>query len=113
MKHITRISCTAILLTGSAMAADGDLGLSGSGQLGYLAARGNSESETLKIGANLEYKTESWRYTGFLNAIKASEKELDTSDRLELGLKADYKVSELGYWFGSDFLTAVSLVYSF
>ena len=101
MKKIIHISLSTILWVGTAVAAEQDLGLSGSGQLGYVAARGNSETETLKIGANLAYNTETWRYSGFLNTINASENKVDTTDRLELGLKADYKVSERSYWFGS------------
>ena len=103
MKHFIRFACISGLLAGSAFAAneDEDLGLSGEGQLGYVATRGNSETETLKIGANLAYNSASWRYSGFVNVIKASENQVDTTNRLELGLKADYKVSERSYWFGS------------
>ena len=101
MKNIVHISCITLLLTGGAFAAEDDLGFSGSGQLGYVAARGNSETETLQIGAKLVYNTETWRYSGSLNSINASENDIDTTDRAELGLKADYKFSDVSYFFGS------------
>ena len=101
MKYFTRIVFTSILLTGSTLAAEDNLGLSGSGKLGFVGARGNTTTESLNIGAELTYNTETWRYTGALNALKASEDDLDTSDRVELKAKADYKVSDNSYWFGS------------
>lgn len=82
-------------------AAEDELGWSGSGQLGYVAARGNTETETLKLGVNGTYELEKWRHKAFLNALFSSEDDVDTAERYELGGQSDYKIDDRSYWFGS------------
>jgi len=91
----------SLALAGSALASEEEQGWSGEGQFGYVAARGNTETETLKIGANGTYNLEKWRYSAFFNALFSSENEVDTAERYELGGKADYKLDDISYWFGS------------
>lgn len=81
------------------LAEEAPMGWSGKGEVGLVAARGNSEAETLNLGAEFVYNQDQWRHTMRLGVLKASENKVDTADRIELGAKADYKVSARAFWY--------------
>ncbi len=81
--------------------ADDELGWSGSGRFGVVSQRGNAETETINIGAELVNNMEQWRHVLGLAVLNASENDVDTANRFELYGQSDYKINEISYWFGS------------
>jgi len=78
-----------------------ELGWSGQGELGYVAARGNSDTETLNLGATAIYNLNVWRHTFNVFTLRAEDSGTTTAERFGLGAQTDYKVSDISYWFGS------------
>lgn len=95
------ITLLSLVICGLGQAEEDQPGWSGSGQFGYVAARGNTDTENLTLGLNGEYATEKWRYKAYLNGLFASENDVNTAERMELGGQADYKSDEVSYWFAS------------
>lgn len=73
----------------------------GEGELGYLLATGNTETESLVSRFKLIYTRERWKHTGQLEAINSSESEERTAESYTAKTESDYSMSEKYYAFGS------------
>ncbi|MDJ0654960.1 MAG: DUF481 domain-containing protein [Xanthomonadales bacterium] len=103
MRQISSVSSAALLglLLATGAQAEDESGWSGKGAVGVVAQRGNSETETISISAELINNLEQWRHTLGLNTLNASDDGVDTADRLEIYGKTDYKISDTSFWFAS------------
>lgn len=99
MKRVMTIM--ALMIACQAGAAEQATGWSGKGGLGIVSQRGNSETETINISAEMVNNLAKWRHIIGANILSSSENEVDTANRFELLGQTDYKVSEKSYWFGS------------
>lgn len=75
------------------------LGWSGEGQFGLVAARGNTDADTLNIGVGAQYNTPLWRYKMGLAALRSEENGETNAERFELFGQADRKLTEISYVF--------------
>lgn len=92
----------ALILATPVIADEEDeLGWSGKGDFGLVAARGNTESETLSLGLHFANNQEKWRHQLGLTALFASRDNVDSAERYEFTGKTDYKLSPISYAFGS------------
>jgi len=108
----------SIALAGLAMplAAQAD-GWSGSGELGFAAARGNAKSENLNARLQFDREDETWKNNFYLTALRAkgetkvtvvengqavAQDRYDlTANRYEAGASAGYKLDERSYVVGA------------
>lgn len=97
-KHaLTTLAAAAVLTASGSAAAD----WTGSGELGLVFARGNSDTETVNAGFELQYEQERWS-----NTLKASylrsenDGELDAS-RFVISNNTLYDLTERSYLVGS------------
>ncbi len=96
------MSLIAVLALGPTAAfGQDDEGWSGRGELGFVSARGNTETETLNIGAVAILNRDDWRHTFSATALRAEDSGETTAERFELGAQSDWKINEKSYWFGS------------
>jgi putative salt-induced outer membrane protein len=104
-----------------AFAADDDGGWSGSGELGFAAARGNAKSENLNAKLQFKKEDETWKDNFYLTALRSkgevktttvdtsttppstlSVSSYDlTSNRYESGASMGYKLDERSYVVGA------------
>ncbi len=96
------VAMTAALLAFQpAIAEEEELGWSGQGELGFVSARGNSDTETLNLGATAIYNLDIWRHSFNAYALRAEDSGNKTAERYGLGAQTDYKISDISYWFGN------------
>lgn len=69
--------------------------------LGYLAASGNTETESLNAKATLAYKTQDWKNTFVGLAAYSTEQDDTTAERYAASDKFDWNLSETDYLFGA------------
>lgn len=74
---------------------------SGKGEFGLVIARGNSETETLNLGLQFERKSEKWRNSLKLGAMRSSDDGELNAERYTLGYKSGYNFNEKSYLFGA------------
>jgi putative salt-induced outer membrane protein len=74
---------------------------SGKGEFGLVVARGNSETETLNLGLQFERKSEKWRNSLKMTALRASDDGELNAERYTLGYKSGYNFNEKSYLFGA------------
>lgn len=91
----------ALTVAANAVIADDEPGWSGQGELGFVSARGNSETETLNVGANATYNLDRWRHSFDIYALRAENDGDATAERFGLGGQSDLKINDISYWFGS------------
>lgn len=82
-----------------------DGGWSGSGELGFAAARGNAKSENLNAKLQFKKEDETWKDNFYLTALR-SKGEADghydlNANRYEAGASAGYKLDERSYVVGA------------
>ncbi len=70
-------------------------------QLGLVAARGNTDTDTVNFGVSVQNELEDWRHRGRFNALRSREKEETTAERYLLEYNLNYKLSEKSYVFGN------------
>lgn len=124
MRHSSTVIAVAIVIATLplfAHAADDDSstqGWSGSGELGFAAARGNTKSENLNAKLKLGYQDDTWKDDFFLTALRSkgevkspivtggvvtgSTTSYDTTaNRYEAGASSAYKFSPRSYLIGA------------
>lgn len=74
---------------------------SGTGELGLVISRGNSDAETLNTKLSLGREGTRWKHGVFFAALRSARDGDTTANRYELGGKSDYKLSEDSYAYGS------------
>ena len=95
------IMIASLLVSAAVQADEEELGWSGKGEFGLVSARGNTETETVNFGLHFVNNLEHWRHSFDLSALKSSERDVDTAERIELRAKTDYKMTEISYAFAS------------
>ncbi|GAA0718426.1 DUF481 domain-containing protein [Dokdonella soli] len=105
------------LLAALPLAAQADDGWSGSGEVGFAAARGNAKSENLNAKLQFKKEDDQWKDTFYLTALR-SKGEVKTAtidngqivnvsnyklnaNRYEAGASAGYKLDERSYIVGA------------
>ncbi len=73
---------------------------SGKVKLGYLALSGNTESETLNSGFEINYKLELWEHQARAAAIQSTESNVTTAEAYDVGWKSARNVTEQDFIFG-------------
>ncbi len=101
MKFRLLSAITMAVVASTPVMAQDELGWSGKGGLGIVSQRGNAETETININAELVNTMEQWRHVLGLAVLNSSENEVDTANRFEVYGQSDYKINETSYWFGS------------
>lgn len=100
ISHLS-IAAALALVSIPALADEEELGWSGKGGLGIVSQRGNADTETININAELVNTMEQWRHVLGLAVLNASENGEDTANRFEVYGQSDYKINDISYWFGS------------
>jgi len=103
------LPCFTVLLASNAMAAEETPNehWSGEGELGYVAARGNTNSETVTGKLTFGYKTENWAHELGLSALRTiaedqtTGEEEETADRYQFTGQSNYRFDERRYVFGA------------
>ena len=72
----------------------------GTGELGYVATSGNTETQSLKAKLGLTHERPEWRHTLGLEALNSSEAENTTAERYAGNWQSDYKFTQRDYVFG-------------
>lgn len=82
----------------TALAQDENTGnWSGTGQLGFSATSGNSETENLVAGLALERESEQWVNNFSLDLLRSSTDDVDTAERYNLSSRNGYKWDDNDY----------------
>lgn len=95
------IFLSALMFASLNTMADDEPGWSGQGELGFVSARGNSETETLNVAAAASYNLERWRHSFDIYALRAENDGATTAERFGFGGQSDLKINDISYWFGS------------
>lgn len=74
---------------------------SGEGKVGFVSTGGNTDTETLNVGLDVNRESEHWWHSILFAAVSASDSGDTTAERYEFGGKSRYKIDERAYWFGS------------
>lgn len=104
MKKIGLTTSLILALSTSAFAGEEESSRiwSGSGQLGFTSASGNSDSESLTAGLKIKLETGKWVSDMGLDLLNASSDGVDTAERYTLTTKTGYKFDEKNYiYYGS------------
>lgn len=115
-KHLLPLALLAILPLGAVAAENGEW--SGTGEVGFAAARGNAKSENLNAKLQFSKEDESWKHNFYLTALRAKG-EVKTAridnggnlvydktyelnaNRYEVGASSGYKLDERSYIVGA------------
>ncbi len=73
----------------------------GLGELGVVAARGNTETDTVNGRIQLEYTRERWTNESVVTGVYSRDADEIRASRLVLGNKTDYSLSERSYLVGA------------
>lgn len=95
MKYIKILIVT--LLPFGALAAE----TTGSAELGYLARSGNTDSTDLNAKFAVARMYEQWTHSLALSAELAEENNSTTTQRYQVGVKSEYRLSAVDYLFGT------------
>lgn len=115
-KHLLPLALLAALPLGAAAAENGEW--SGTGEVGFAAARGNAKSENLNAKLQFKKEDEQWKHNFYLTALRAKgeiktpyidgngdlayKKDYElNANRYELGASSGYKLDERSYIVGA------------
>lgn len=73
----------------------------GLGELGLVAARGNTETDTVNGRIEFEFKRERWTNESTISGVYSRDGDETRASRLVLGNKTDYDLSERSYLLGA------------
>ncbi len=97
MRHVIIAAALLVALSSAAGAET----WSGTGELGLVISRGNSEAETLNTKLAVGREGEQWKHSAFFAALRSTRDGDTTANRYELGAKSEYRLSERSYSYGS------------
>lgn len=81
-------------------AAPAHAGWTGSGELGAVAARGNTDSNSANAKLDIANEIDRWKHSLLFNELYGSSNDVTTNNRWEVRWQTDYKLTEPLYWFG-------------
>jgi putative salt-induced outer membrane protein len=90
--------CMMLVLGVSVPAAADWAGL---GELGVVAARGNTETDTVNGRVEFEYTRERWTNESIVSGVYSRDADETRASRLVLGNKTEYSLSERSYVLGA------------
>lgn len=98
---ITRLSGTALpVVMVAVLAGNVSADWTGSGELGLVAARGNTDTETLNTELNLDYERDRWSNSTRISYLRSeSDGDLE-ANRFLFGNSTNYSLSEKSYLVG-------------
>lgn len=73
----------------------------GSGEIGAVAARGNTDSDSANAKIDVANELERWKHSIYFNQLYGSSNSVTSNNRWETRLQTDYKITEPLYWFGA------------
>ncbi|QOC21782.1 DUF481 domain-containing protein [Wenzhouxiangella sp. AB-CW3] len=94
-----RTTLSALLILGVSAPAMADW--TGLGELGVVAARGNTETDTVNGRIELDYTRERWANESVISGVYSRDADRTRASRLVLGNKTDYNLSERSYLLGA------------
>lgn len=94
------LATVALLASSTVMAADVKTGLSGSGELGFNSATGNTVSESLYAGLKLNYLQDTYKVKGLVEAVNKKESNVQTAERYVGDFQADFYFNETQKLYG-------------
>jgi putative salt-induced outer membrane protein len=70
-------------------------------QAGFVAARGNTETETANAKFEIDYETEHWKHGLDSSLLYGRSSDVVTGERWDAKWQTNNKISERSFWFGS------------
>lgn len=94
-----RNGCLALALAAASFPASADW--EGKGELGFVLARGNTESTTLNAKADVAKTIDRWTHGAGFSVLKATTNGVDSASRYELHGQSNYALSDRSYVYGN------------
>jgi putative salt-induced outer membrane protein len=94
-----RTFISALLVFGISATATAEW--TGLGELGVVAARGNTQTDTVNGRVELEFKRERWTNESIVTGVYSRDADETRASRLVLGNKTDYDITERSYLLGA------------
>ena len=98
--HVIVIAAAAVVATPASAVEFWGTEWTGSGELGYVATSGNTDTRNLAAKIGLINDREKWRHSLGLEALNSENEGDTTAERYFAGWQSDYKLSEQDYLFG-------------
>lgn len=99
MNQRVRTAVLVLVLLSACGAARADW--AGKGELGYVAANGNSEATTLDAKLDLNDAWGLWKQDFNLSALRASTSGTETAERYVAQSQTNYALTQRSFWFGA------------
>lgn len=98
--HVVFVASTAMAAMPASAIEFMDTVWAGSGELGYVATTGNTDTSNLTAKLGLVNERERWRHSLGLEALKSEDDGETSAERYFAAWQSDYKFSEKAYMFG-------------
>ncbi|GAB4188152.1 MAG: hypothetical protein Tsb002_14230 [Wenzhouxiangellaceae bacterium] len=92
---------TPVVVMAQDEADEADGPWSGTGELGFVLSRGNSDTETLNANAEVVYDPDRWKHQFRVEWLRASNDGDTTAKRFTAALNSDYELDQRSYLFGA------------
>jgi putative salt-induced outer membrane protein len=92
-----KLLCSCILILSSTCARSE---WTGSGELGAVAARGNTDSNSANAKLDVANEIGRWKHSLLFNELYGSNNSTTSANRWETRWQSDYKITDPLYWFG-------------
>lgn len=89
-----KLSIITTLIITPALSFAGENAITGSGQAGFIAKSGNTDSQALNAALKLEYSQDKNEYLGNLSADNTQESGVTTAEKYQLSLQANHNYNE-------------------
>lgn len=91
---------TPLLALGLSCASVTHAAWTGSGEVGAVAARGNTDSNSANAKVDIANEIDRWKHSLLFNELYGSSNDIATNNRWEVRWQTDYKLTEPLFWFG-------------
>lgn len=89
-----------MLATGALLTSPAHALWTGAGELGAVAARGNTDSDSANAKLDIANEIDRWKHSLWFNSLYGASNDYTTNNRWEVRWQTDYKLTEPLYWFG-------------
>lgn len=90
-----------LMLAGALPAMNAHAEWTGSGEVGAVSARGNTDSNSANAKIDVANELEYWKHSIYATSLYGSSNDISTNNRWETRLQSDYKITEPLYVFGA------------
>jgi putative salt-induced outer membrane protein len=73
----------------------------GKGELGFVMARGNTNTETVTAKADMSSEADPWKHSVGFSILQSTSEHVETADRYEVHGQSDYKLTAQAYALGA------------